>query len=202
MLIVAVWRTLRGYRRSLPTVTLMALCCVAIGSSQAAAQSPLGEEGGLALPNNNGGARESGSAARPVRKRGRVPCEEVVSKLDQEASVRKGQSANLKVLALGLGTTVPWVAHCMEAYGRRVPTAFENIDSEDEVEQFEEEEVEETAPEDVEEPGAREQREEANENSQDRRELHVDNPNKPAQEKEQVLHAHPASQTQTGFERE
>jgi len=116
---------------------------------------------------------------------GRVSCEDVIERVEHDTRVRSGENPNLTVIVRELGTTKVWAAHCLQAYGRRVPEVEES-DEEDVIEKREEDEPEESAPEDVEEPGARERTGESTASSSDRRELHVDNPLKPGHEKERV----------------
>ena len=177
------------------STTLLAIAGLAVGlcvrPQAAVGQYPLQRPGEPPFQDEASAAPAAGSQNRAVRERNRVPCEEVVARNDHDIGVSKGRSINLSALSKELGTTTQWAGHCLLAYGRRVPEDFETAGDEDQLENLEAEEPEETAPEDVEEPGARERSEVADENSRDRAELHVDNPLKPAPEKERVLRLYP-----------
>jgi len=171
----------------------LAVCPLWVRPDAAVGQYPLQRPGEPPFQDEATEAPVPGSTTRAARPRSAVPCEEVVSRNDHHLGVEKGRSANLAVIARDLGTTKQWLVHCLLVYGRRVPESFETADDEDLLEKLEAEEPEETAPEDAEEPGARERNEALDENSEDRRELHVDNPLKPAPEKERVLRPRPES---------
>lgn len=179
-------------------LTVLALICVVARPSTVFAQFPLRQPGEPPQEEEGSGVPLPGATPRAARLRGPVPCDEIVAHIDHERAVQKGGAVNLAVMARELGTTAPWTARCLLAYGRRVPRSSETFQDEDQLEKFEEQEPEETAPEDVEEPGAHERDEVADENSRDRRELHVDNPLKPAPEKERLLREHPESPEEEG----
>jgi hypothetical protein len=94
----------------------------------------------------------------PRSEAGRVPCDRVISKVNREVRIVRGESVDISHVAKQLGTSVAWVEHCMRMFGRRPKRpGHEAAGSlEAEIESFEEEEPEEAFAEDVEEPGARE----------------------------------------------
>jgi len=180
------------------TFAALAFVSVLARPSGVFAQFPLRQPGEPPLEEEGAGVPLPGATPRAARLRGPVPCEEIIAHVDHERASQKGGAVNLAVMARQLGTTEPWTARCLLAYGRRVPRSSEAVQDEDQLEKFEEQEPEETAPEDVEEPGAHERDEVRDENSQDRRELHVDNPLKPAPEKERALRDRPESPEEEG----
>src|SRR5262249_19347383 len=88
----------------------------------------------------------------------RVPCDQVISRVNHEVGAERGGSADLSKLAKAMGTTTGWVEHCMTMYGRRQrrPEVESADRREERLEALEDEEPEEVAPEDVEEPGEHE----------------------------------------------
>ena len=88
----------------------------------------------------------------------RLPCSEVVSRLDHDRGVQSGHSTNVARIAKDMGTSVIWMEHCVEAYGRRpLHRSIEDTEgAEAELEKFESGEAEEGGPEDLQEGGARE----------------------------------------------
>ena len=92
----------------------------------------------------------SGAAQR------RLPCDQVISRVDHDADVQRGHAADMSVVAKELGTSVTWVERCMLAYGRRAkrPGVESAETTERRLENFEEDEPEEVGPEDVEEERA------------------------------------------------
>jgi hypothetical protein len=106
------------------------------------------------VPGNKVEARKefesSGAAQR------RVPCDEVISRVDHYAEVQPGNVADVSKVAKELGTNVTWVERCMLAYGRRAKRSrVESAETTAQrLESFEEDEPEEVGPEDVEEEGS------------------------------------------------
>jgi hypothetical protein len=92
----------------------------------------------------------SGAAQR------RVPCDQVISRVDHDTDVQRGHAADMSMVAKGLGTSITWVQRCMLAYGRRPKrSGVESAETtEQRLEKFEEEEPEEGGSEDVEEENA------------------------------------------------
>jgi hypothetical protein len=92
----------------------------------------------------------SGAAQR------RLPCDQVISRVDHDADVQRGHAADVSRVAKELGTSVTWVERCMLAYGRRAkrPGVESAETTEQRLENFEEDEPEEVGPEDVEEERA------------------------------------------------
>ena len=150
-----------------------------------------------------------GAAQQAARMRGRIPCAQVISRLDRNLRAERGRPANVEdpkeraatvaTIAKQTGTTRLWVAQCMRAYGRRVPPSLEGFQNEDLVEEFEEQESEESGTEDLTEPGGRERNPISDENSQDRQRIRAADPN--WQQKETLLRPHlEDSQPDTGTE--
>jgi hypothetical protein len=85
--------------------------------------------------------------------RRRVPCDQIISRVDHDPNVQKGNAADMSMVARTLGTSVTWVERCMVAYGRRVkrPGRESAETTERRLESLEENEPEEIGPEDVEE---------------------------------------------------
>ena len=190
--------------RALELGLLMAIVLLPVGVAvatprAAAAQEPpeMSDDNLIPVP---------GARPQAARMRGQIPCERIISKVDQNLRPLKGRAANVEsqkgreatvaMVARQLGTTQMWVAQCMRAYGRRVPANLENVQNEDMVEEFEDQEPEESASEDLTEPGARERNASMDENSQDRQTLRAENPDQPAQEKETVMHLQPENAEQ------
>lgn len=98
------------------------------------------------------------ASSAPRAEAGRVACDVVISAVHRQVGILRGRSADLSLVAKRLGTTVPWIEHCMRAYGRRPKRpGLESAEArEEQLESFEDEEPEEAFHEDVEEPGARE----------------------------------------------
>lgn len=88
---------------------------------------------------------------------GQVPCSEILKAINRHVSRAQGRPADLSDIADHLGTSVPWVEHCMRVYGRRSrrPGLESAEGRESLLEDYEENEPEESAREDIEEPGAR-----------------------------------------------
>lgn len=99
------------------------------------------------------------ACAVPRTEARRVACDQVISAVNREVRLRRGEAADISQLAKRLGTSIPWVERCMLMYGRRPQRpGLEAAESkESEIEAFEEEEPEESFPEDKEEPGAHEE---------------------------------------------
>jgi hypothetical protein len=89
---------------------------------------------------------------------GQVPCTEILKAINRHVSRGQGRPVDLSELAEDMGTSVPWVEHCMRVYGRRSrrPGLESAEGREGLLEDYEENEPEEWAREDIEEPGARE----------------------------------------------
>jgi len=96
--------------------------------------------------------------AAPRTEARRVACDQVLSVVNRQLRATRGRATDLTDVAKELKTTIPWVEHCMRAYGRRpLRPGREAAESrEAEIEAYEEDEPEETFAEDIEEPGARE----------------------------------------------
>ena len=93
-----------------------------------------------------------------VARAGQVACGDVIRQINHHISVGHGESPDLSLVSKELGSSVPWVEHCMRVYGRRPkrPGAESAEAHEERLEAFEDEEPEETGPEDVQEEGAKE----------------------------------------------
>ncbi|MBI3784587.1 MAG: hypothetical protein HY270_14430 [Deltaproteobacteria bacterium] len=97
----------------------------------------------------------------PPANAGQVACSDVIKKVNHRISLERGNSPDLSLVAHQVGSSVPWVEHCMKVYGRRPKRpGLESAEAHEErLEAFEDDEPEETGPEDVEEEGAKERRE-------------------------------------------
>ncbi len=89
---------------------------------------------------------------------GNAGCPDVLRKVNGHISTRRGEPADLSQIARDLGTSIPWVEHCLQIYGRRAkrPGLESAEERESMMEAVESEEPEESASEDTEEGGARE----------------------------------------------
>ena len=90
-----------------------------------------------------------------VARAGQVACADVMAAINREVRARRGGTPDVAALATRIGSSVPWVEHCMSVYGRRPRRP--NLDAvehgaELRLEQFESDEPEEVAPEELEEP--------------------------------------------------
>jgi hypothetical protein len=135
---------------------LFALLLVVGSVAFALAQQRLEEE---EAPGQRGRGLKSAYGHKGVVAR-RVPCDQVISQVDRNTTLRGGKSsADLTKLASQLNTTVSWAEHCMRAYGRRPKRAgLESAESHQaQVEQWEEDEPEESAPEEMEDSGEHEE---------------------------------------------
>jgi hypothetical protein len=96
--------------------------------------------------------------ALPQARAGQVACIDVIKRVNRHVSHERGISSDLSVVARDLGSTAPWVEHCMRVYGRRSrrPGLESAEGREERLEAFEDSEPEESGPEDAEEFGARE----------------------------------------------
>lgn len=92
----------------------------------------------------------------PNSRAGRVECARVISAVNREVRLRRGEQADISAVAQRLGTTVTWVEQCMRTYGRRPRRpGLESAETrEGLLEKLEEEEPEEQFPEDLAERGA------------------------------------------------
>jgi hypothetical protein len=98
---------------------------------------------------------KGGGAAR------RVPCDQVISRVDREGRRHKDHEVEISLIARNLNTSVAWVERCMLAYGRR-PGRSGGAGAEAterRLERLEEEEPEELGPEEIEERGSSRARE-------------------------------------------
>ena len=117
----------------------------------------LGTDAGAGRP---GRARTDTKAKKGVESsrvaRGRVPCDQVTSRLDRDTNARNGRTPDMSVVAEELGTSVVWVERCMLAYGRRPKRPGTESDEARQhlLESWEADEPEESGPEDIEEAGA------------------------------------------------
>jgi len=93
---------------------------------------------------------------------GHVGCPEVLSEANRQSRELHGRPADISEIAKKLNTSVIWVEHCLQVFGRRArrPGLESQEGRETRLEAFEEEdEPEESPPEDIEEPGEREREE-------------------------------------------
>ena len=94
----------------------------------------------------------------PPANAGQVSCAEIMHHVNHQISAEHGRAVDISAMAKTIGTSPPWIEHCMQVYGRRPkrPDLQSGEDREDLLETFETSEPEETAPEDEEEDGVRE----------------------------------------------
>ena len=97
----------------------------------------------------------------PPANAGQVSCAEIMHQVNHQISASHGRKNDTAAMAKTIGTTTPWIEHCMHVYGRRPKRAeLESGEAREErLEKFETDDVEETASEDKEEEGARERHE-------------------------------------------
>jgi hypothetical protein len=129
---------------------LLAVACLSVRAAVAA--PPLG----IAAP-APGPPQLEEEEELPTRREVRIPCDQVMSRINREIGAEHGRAADLSLVAKRMGTSVAWVERCLTSYGRRAKRpGLESAEGREErLEKFEEDEPEETFPEDVVEPGAR-----------------------------------------------